>query len=132
METNIPKGNKSFNIKRTFRAFGYSWEGLKYAYTHEQSMMLHVFATITAVGAGLFFGIDRYEWFFVLILIGLIVGIELLNTAIEAVVDLITEKRHPLAKVAKDTASAAVLILSVTAFIGGCVIFLPHIIEQLF
>ena len=95
-------------------------------------MMLHVFATITAVGAGLFFGIDRYEWFFVLILIGLIVGIELLNTAIEAVVDLITEKRHPLAKVAKDTASAAVLILSVTAFIGGCVIFLPHIIEQLF
>jgi len=129
MQTELPKGNKNFSIGRTFRAFKYSFQGLRYAYTHEQSMALHIVSTIMVVSAGIFFEIDRYEWFFVLILIGLIVGIELLNTSIEAVVDLITDKVHPLAKIAKDTASAAVLILSLTAFIGGCIIFIPHIVE---
>ncbi len=132
MTVNKPEVTKSFSIWRTFRAFKYSYEGFKYAYTHEQSMLLHVTATVMAVSAGLWLEIDKYEWFFVLLLIGLVVGIELLNTAIEAVVDLITEKQHPLAKIAKDTDSEAVFALSITAFVGGCIIYLPNLIEKLF
>lgn len=128
MEVKVREGNKKFNIMRSVKAFKYSWEGFKYAYRYEQSMTLHVIATLLVIVCGLVFKIEQYEWFFTIILIGLINGIELLNTSIEAVVDLITEKQHPLAKIAKDTASAAVLSLSIVAFIGGLIIFLPHII----
>lgn len=128
MEVKAREGVKRFSIMRTVKAFKYSWEGFKYAYRYEQSMTLHVVATLLVVVLGLVFKIEQYEWFFAIILIGLINGIELLNTSIEAVVDLITEQHHPLAKIAKDTASAAVLSLSIVAFIGGLIIFLPHII----
>lgn len=128
MEVKKREGNKKFSIKRTLLAFQYSWEGFKYAYRYEQSMALHVVATVLVLIFGFALKINRYEWFFVIILVGLINGIELLNTSIEAVVDLITDKHHPLAKIAKDTASAAVLSLSIVAFIGASIIFLPRII----
>ena len=62
---------------------------------------------------------------------GMVSGSEMINTAIEAVVDLETIKEHPLAKIAKDTASSATLLFSITAFIGALVIFMPKIIELL-
>ena len=60
--------------------------------------------------------------------IGLVISCELVTTAIEAVVDLVTEEYHPLAKVAKDTSAAAVLIFAVIAVIVGLIIFLPKVI----
>ena len=54
---------------------------------------------------------------------------ELVNTAVESVVDLVTEERKPLAKVAKDTAAGAVLISAIMAAIIGCVIFVPKILD---
>lgn len=56
---------------------------------------------------------------------GLIMALELVNTAVEAVVDLVTEERKPLAKIAKDTAAGAVLIAAIMATIAGIIIFLP-------
>ena len=49
-----------------------------------------------------------------------------MNTAVEAVVDLVTEERKPLAKIAKDTAAGAVLFTAIMAVIIGCIIFIPH------
>ena len=63
--------------------------------------------------------------------IGMVSATEMINTSIEAVVDLETQKYHPLAKIAKDTASSATLIFSITAFIGALIIFLPKILELL-
>ena len=119
---------KKFGIKRTLRAFKYSWEGIKHAYTNEQSLTIHVVATILVVVFGIWLQINYYEWFFIIILIGMVVGIELLNTSIEAVVDLMSPEIHPLAKIAKDTASGAVLVLSITAAIGAALIFIPKIL----
>ena len=60
--------------------------------------------------------------------IGAVIALELINTAIEAVVDLVTEEYHPLAKVAKDTSAAAVFVFAIIAIIVGIIIFLPKII----
>ena len=65
------------------------------------------------------------EWCICLTLFGLIMALELVNTAVEAVVDLVTEERKPLAKIAKDTAAGAVLIAAIMATIAGIIIFLP-------
>ena len=121
-------GVKEFGFKRTLRAFGYSWEGIKHAYTQEQSLVVHLTATVLVVIFGIWLQINYYEWFFIIILIGMVVGIELLNTSIEAVVDLMSPEIHPLAKIAKDTASGAVLVLSITAVIGAALIFVPKIL----
>jgi len=127
-ETFDREGIKKFGLFRTLRAFKYSWEGIKYAYSNEQSLTLHIGATILVVVFGIWLQINYYEWFFIIILIGMVVGIELLNTSIEAVVDLMSPEIHPLAKIAKDTASGAVLALSVTAVIGAALIFVPKIL----
>ena len=71
------------------------------------------------------------EWFVCLILIGLVLMSEFFNTAIEYVVDLASPKVHPLAKAAKDTASAGVLMMSLIAAIIGIIIFVPKLIEYI-
>ena len=72
------------------------------------------------------------EWAILALTIGLVISCELINTAIEAVVDLVTEDYHPLAKVAKDTSAAAVFIFAIVAVIVGIIIFLPKIINIFF
>ena len=78
---------------------------------------------------GVLFQINKYEWSILVLTIGLVISCELINTAIEAVVDLITEEYHPLAKVAKDTSAAAVFIFAIVAVIVGLIIFLPKLIS---
>ena len=61
--------------------------------------------------------------------VGLILSLELVNTALEAVVDLVTKEKKPLAKIAKDTAAGAVLVSAIAAAIIGCIIFVPYLLE---
>ena len=112
---------KKRGFKRFFRSFGYSIEGLKYAYKYEQSMTIHVMMVICVVLLGIFLKIAVFEWLVCFILMGLVMATELINTSIEAVVDLTCPKIHPLAKIAKDTASSATLVFSITAFIGALI-----------
>lgn len=119
---------KKMGIKRFFRSFMNSFAGLKYAYKYEQSMSIHVFVTLSVIVFGIFLNISLTEWIFVAVLMGTVMGAELLNTAIEAVVDLVSPDYHELAKIAKDTASAAVLVFSTSAGIIGLIIFIPKIL----
>lgn len=123
--------DKGTILERYFKSFIHALEGIVYAFKYEHNMIIIGLAAIVAILAGFIFGISSAEWFFVLIIIGLIAATEMINTAIEALVDLVTIKTHPLAKIAKDTASSATLILSMTAFVGALVIFVPKIIELL-
>ena len=77
------------------------------------------------------FRISALEWCVCFILFGLILSLELVNTAVEAVVDLVTEERKPLAKIAKDTAAGAVLVAAIMAAAAGLVIFIPKVWEIL-
>ena len=94
-------------------------------------MKIHCCAAVVVVVLGLLLGLSATEWCICLVLFGLVMALELVNTAVEAVVDLVTKERKPLAKVAKDTAAGAVLIAAIMAAIAGCIIFLPKIVESI-
>lgn len=127
MNTELQEKKKR-SLKRFFRSFQNSFDGLKYAYRYEQSMTIHMTSCITVVVLGILYHISTLEWAICIMLLGLIGATELINTSIEAVVDLITQEYHPLAKVAKDTASAAVFVFSLVAFICFLIIFIPKMI----
>ena len=114
--------------KRLVNSFKYAFEGLKYAFLYEQNLTVHILATIVVIILGFIFNISIIEWLVLFLIIGLVIATELINTSIEATIDLITDEINPLAKVAKDTAAAAVLIFGITALIVGTIIFLPKII----
>ena len=116
---------------RFIKSFGYSIEGLKYAYKYEQSMLIHVIATVCVICANIFFQVTGMEWLVTVIAIGMVLSAELINSAIEAVVDLITLEEHPLAKIAKDCSSAATFILATMAAIIGLVVYIPYIMGVL-
>lgn len=83
------------------------------------------------IGVGLYLSLQTWEWITILLTVGIVLTLECLNTAIETVVDLVTEEYHPLAKIAKDVAAGAVLIFSIIAVIIGLLIFGPKM-GQLF
>ncbi len=116
-------------IKKFLLSFSYPIKGLKYAYRNEQNLAVDVGIALMVLIAGFIFKIEKTEWIIIVITIGAVLSLELINTAIEAVVDLVTEEYHPLAKVAKDTSAAAVFVIAIVAVIVGLIIFLPKILE---
>lgn len=115
-------------IKKFLLSFTYPIKGLRYAYRNEQNLAVDVGVALLVTIAGFIFKLNLVEWAILALTIGLVISCELINTAIEAVVDLVTEDYHPLAKVAKDTAAAAVFIFAIIAVIVGLIIFLPKVI----
>ena len=122
---------KKRGITRFVRSFSFSISGLKYAYKYEQSMFVHVIATICVITANVIFKVQPIEWLITVLAIGMVLAAELINTAIEAIVDMVTLEFHPLAKIAKDCGSAATFVLAMMAAVIGIVVYLPHILEIL-
>ena len=123
--------DKGTPLVRYKKSFFHALDGFIYALKEEHNMLIIIPAAILAVIAGFTFKISSTEWLFVILIIGLVIGSEMINTAIEAVVDLETMKYSPLAKIAKDTASSATLVFSVVAFIGAIIMFVPKLLEIL-
>lgn len=123
---------KKKGFKRFLSSFKYSLQGLKYAYKNEQSMLIHFIATLLIVILGFLLNISLTEWAIALIAIGVTLAAELINTAIEAAVDLITLEIHPLAKVAKDCGSAATFVFSMLTAVIALIIFVPKVIHIFF
>lgn len=122
---------KVYGIGRFFRSVKYSLSGLVYAYRYEQSLWLHGLATILAIIMGLIFKIKLSEWAIIFIALGIILALELINTSIEAAVDLTTTKIHPLAKIAKDCGSAASFVMSIVSLVISLFVFGPYLMEIL-
>lgn len=110
------------------KSFFHAIDGFFYALKEEHNMIIILVLAIVAIICGFVFNISETEWLFVILVIGMITGAEMINTAIEATIDLTMPQIHPLAKIAKDTASTASLLFAVTAFIGGLIIFLPKVL----
>lgn len=119
---------KKKGFHRLVKSFTYAFDGLKYAFKYEQNILVHTLVTILVIIAGIVLKISVTEWLALTLIIGLVIATELINTSIEATIDLITKEVHPLAKIAKDTAAAAVLVFGLTAIVIGCIIFLPKIL----
>lgn len=115
--------------KRLTGSFKFAFDGIVQTYKGEQNLKIHTGIAVLVVIFGFIFKISYVEWLACLILIGLVLMAEFFNTAIEYVVDLASPDIHPLAKAAKDTASAGVLMMSIISAIIGLLIFIPKIID---
>ena len=117
------------NANPLLRSFSYAISGICLALRSERNMKIHVSISGLVIGSGFFFRISKQEWLFVFFAIGGMLALELANTAIERVVDLVTEEYHPLAKQAKDLAAGAVFIFAIISVIIGIIIFGPYLLE---
>ena len=113
--------------RRLKNSIKYSLSGLKMAYANEGSLRLHTTMTIAVIVFGIIFKLSITDMILSMIMMGIILGVELLNTAIESCVDLVTLDIHPLAKRAKDIGSAAAFMMSMWTLVGEVVIFFPYI-----
>ncbi len=142
MPTNIktsPKipARRSWQVAHTLKvSFQYAWAGVLYATTTQRNFRVHLGVGAIAVALGIMLRITPLEFAVVGIMIALVLTMELLNTAVEAMVDLaIGDQYHDLAKIAKDCAAGAVLISSIGAmFVAGWILLPPlvHSIAHLF
>ncbi len=98
----------------------------------QHNAWIHACATVAVTLMGLWLGLSALEWAAIVLVIGLVWMAEFVNTALEAVVDLASPDLHPLAKVGKDVAAAAVLVGAITSVIVGLLVLGPHLWARLF
>jgi len=116
-------------IKNLLNKCKYSMQGLLYCYKNESSFLLESLMACLIIILGIYFDIEFLEWVISFGSLALISIVELLNTAIEATVDMVTEEYNEYAKIAKDCGSAATGVMSILATIVNLVIFVPYFIE---
>ena len=112
-----------------YKSFGYAFQGIFNTIRTERNIKIHCAAAILVTIFGIWLQISKTEWMICFILFGLILALELVNTAVEATVDLFTEERKPLAKKAKDAAAGAVLIVPIFAAVIGTLLFIPKLLD---
>lgn len=110
-------------------SFKYAFEGILHAGKQERNFRIHLFVTTVVIVSGVFSHLSKIEWFFIIICISGMISLELVNSALEKVVDLASPEIHDLAKQAKDMSAAAVLVFACASAIIGILIFLPKWME---
>jgi diacylglycerol kinase (ATP) len=114
---------------KLLRSFHHAFEGIMYATRTQPNMRAHLVIAALVLVATLVLRLDRFYVVAIVILIAVVLSLELVNTAVEAVVDLLTVAHHPLAKTAKDASAGAVLIVSIASVVCGYLIFYQGIIS---
>ena len=115
---------ESFLINR-LKSVGYAFKGLLTLVKTESSIQIQVFITVVVTIAGFYFKISKAEWILQITMIGLVMSIEGINTAIEYLADFIHPEQHKKIGLIKDIAAGAVFIASIIAVIVGLIIYIP-------
>ncbi len=113
--------------KTLIDSFNYAVSGIIIALKTEKNMRIHYLIAILVIALSLFFDFSRTEFLLLLFAISLVVVAEMVNTALERVVDLITEDYHPLARLVKDVAAGAVLIAAINSIVVGYLLFFDRL-----
>lgn len=130
-DSQIYKSNKK-SFKRFLKSFKYSFSGLRYAFYHEKNLIIMIIMAIVAIIVGMILKISYTERLVIVLLIGFVMALELVNSAIEKVVDLYEkDQKTENGKIAKDCASGAVCVASIISLLVYIMIFLPKLIEIL-
>jgi diacylglycerol kinase len=111
-----------------FKSVGYAVKGISFSLKEQRNLKVQTFIAVLVIGASAYLNITAVEWIMVLMTIGMVIGMEMMNTAIEGLVDLVTLERKPLAGKIKDIAAGAVLFVSVIAVVIGIIIFRKYLI----
>jgi diacylglycerol kinase (ATP) len=124
--------SEKFNLRSRVQSFRYAFAGWAYVLRTQHNAWIHALITIGVVLLGVFLEISRQEWAILFLAIMVVWMAEFMNTAVEAVVDMVSPEFHPLAKVAKDVAAATVLVGALGAVLIGLFILGPPLWMRLF
>ena len=128
-----PNKRSSWKIAKDLpTSFLYAAKGLGYAFSTQRNFRIHVGFALGAFGLGLLLGLNKSDLAIMALTATSVLVVELLNTAIESVVDLAIGKRfHPLAQIAKDCSAGAVLVASISSILIAVLLLFPPLIKQL-
>lgn len=123
--------NEHFSIKKRIKSFSYAFAGLKVLFKEEHNSWIHAVAAVCAITAGFLLDISAIEWIAIIIVIGMVISAEIVNSSLERTADFIKAERDDRKRDIKDLGAAAVLICAIIAAITGIIIFLPKLIALL-
>jgi len=115
-------------MKKLIRSFGYAFNGLSYGAKTQLNFRIHLVASILAISLGYALHISVNEWQWIMLCIAIVLMAELFNTALEALVDLVSPDYNKIAGHVKDISAGAVVIAALFALITGAIIFLPKLL----
>lgn len=115
------------SARNVIKSFQYALQGIVHSLATQRNMRIHFVIALCVMLLSLVLGVSRWEALLLFIAITLVIITELFNTAIEALVDMATEKYHPLAKIAKDVAAGAVFLTAGLSIAIGMTVFIPYI-----
>lgn len=124
----MKKANKNFSIRARLASFKYAIQGLGHVLKAEHNFLVHLAAAIAVIALGAILHISKAEWLIIILCIGLVLITEILNTAIEWLVDMVSPQKNEKAGMIKDIAAASVLIAALVALVAGIVVFVPYIL----
>lgn len=111
--------------RRFIKSLLFAWRGLSFTWRHELNFRIEVAVAIAVIGFGIAAQIERSAWIALFIVISLVLVLELLNSAMEIIIDLIKPRLHEYVQITKDIMAGAVLLASLISVIVGLFIFLP-------
>ncbi len=117
------------SIKDICNSFRCAFRGLRYAISYERNFQIEVLAAFLVIALILIFQIKSWEAIILILMIACVLIIELANTVVERVIDILKPRIHPYVRLIKDMMAAAVLISSIFALIIGIIIFYPYFRE---
>ncbi len=131
-----PKGHPKSKIAQGWAntllsSFGYAFAGLGYCLRTQRNFRIHIAVAFVGTVAGLLLRLSLVEWAVFGVMVVTVLAAEMVNTMVEALVDLVTVEYHPLAKVAKDVAAGVVLLTAIGAVVVAALIFLPRLLAAL-
>lgn len=119
------------DFRRFIRSFKHALEGIHYALNNDQNLVIHFFVAFIVIMISILLDVSPYEMGILGVTILVVISAEMLNSAIEKMVDLITKEHRAEAKIAKDVSAGMVLLTSIGAVIIGILIFIPYVLNIL-
>jgi diacylglycerol kinase len=114
-------------MKKFLASVGYALNGVIAAFREQSNLKIQSAFGLLAIAAGLYYGISLVEWMVLILTMTLVLSLELINTAIENFVDLVSPEKRPLAGKIKDVAAGAVFVAAIGSLIVGVLIFVKYV-----
>jgi diacylglycerol kinase (ATP) len=123
----MPYKKEKFSIRARVASFRHAFRGLLHVLRKEHNFQIQLGASIVAIIMGVIFQISRTHWLVIILCIGFVITAEIMNTAIEKLVDMISTQRNEKAGIIKDIAAGGVLVAAIMALVAGIIVFLSYL-----
>ena len=118
-------------VKRRLQSFRFAFRGIGQLFVQEPNARIHAAAALCVIGLGLFLGLPARDWALLILTIAVVLVVEALNSALEALADRVAPEQHPLVARCKDTAAGAVLLAALAAVAVGLLVLGPPLLAAL-